>query len=95
MATELQYPERSVFMKQINSQNLWTFELASQESINVPVWIYVIFQQSDTQHDQNLNNDTFYRMPVTSAQCIIGTEKYRHSAILLNYDDDDCSQGYS
>ena len=33
-------------------------------------------------------------MPVTSAQCIIGTEKYPDSAILLNYDDDDYSQGY-
>ena len=33
-------------------------------------------------------------MPVTSAQCIIGNEKYPDSAILLNYDDDDYSQGY-
>ena len=41
-----------------------------------------------------MNNDSFYRPPVTSAQCIIGTEKYPDSAILLNYDDDDCNQGY-
>ena len=41
-----------------------------------------------------MNNDTFYRLPVSSAQCIIGTEKYPDSAILLNYDDDDYSQGY-
>ena len=33
-------------------------------------------------------------MPVTSAQCVIGTEKYPDSAILLIYDDDDYSQGY-
>ena len=33
-------------------------------------------------------------MPVTSAQCIIGTEKNPDSAISLNYDDDDHSQGY-
>ena len=33
-------------------------------------------------------------MPVSSAQCIIGTEKYPDSATLLNYDDDDYSQGY-
>ena len=33
-------------------------------------------------------------MPVVSAQCIIGTEKYPDAAILLNYDDDDYSQGY-
>ena len=32
-------------------------------------------------------------MPISSAQCIIGTEKFPDSAILLNYDDDDYSQG--
>ena len=39
-------------------------------------------------------NDTFYRTPATSFQCIIGTERYPDSAILLNYNDDDYSQGY-
>ena len=33
-------------------------------------------------------------MPVTSAQCIIGTEKYPDAGILLNYDDEDYRQGY-
>ena len=41
-----------------------------------------------------MNNDTFYRPLVTSAQCIIGTEKYPDGGILLNYNDDDYSQGY-
>ena len=54
-----------------------------------------IFQQSGRQHDQNLNNDTFYKMPVTSAQCIIGTENHPDSGILITSDDDDYSQGYS
>ena len=92
--TLLHYPERSVFMKEVNTQNLWTFELGTQEGINVPIWIFVAFQQNDRQNDQNLNNDTFYRPLVTSAQCIIGTEKYPDSGILLNYNDDDYSQGY-
>ena len=92
--TLLLYPERSVFMKEVNTQNLWTFELGTQEGINVPIWIFVGFQQSDRQNEQNLNNDTFYRPLVTSAQCIIGTEKYPDSSILLNYNDDDYSQGY-
>ena len=92
--TNLYYPERSVCMKEVNTQNFWTFELGTQEGVNVPIWIFVAFQQHDRQHDQTLNTDTFYRMPVTSAQCIIGTEKYSDSAILLNYDDDDYSQGY-
>ena len=57
-------------------------------------WIIVGFQQSDRQNDQNLKNDTFYKPPVTSAQCIIGTKKYSDSSILMNYYDDDYSQGY-
>ena len=92
--TELRYVARSVLMKEVNTQNLWIFELGTQEGINVPIWIIVGFQQSDRQHDENLNNDTFYRPAVTNAQCIIGTEKYPDSAILLNYNDDDYSQGY-
>ena len=92
--TQIQYPERSVFMKEVNTQNVWTFELGTQEGINIPTWIFVAFQQNDRQHDQNLNNDTFVRLPVISAQVVIGTERYPDSAILLNYDDDDYSQGY-
>ena len=92
--TLLHYVERSVFMKEVKTQNLWTFELGTQEGINVPIWIFIAFQQSDRQNDLNLNNDTFYRPPVTSAQCIIGTEKYPDNGILLNYNDDDYSQGY-
>ena len=41
-----------------------------------------------------MNNDTFVRLPAISAQCIIGTEKYPDSSILLNYNDDNYSQGY-
>ena len=92
--TEINYPERSVFMKEVNTQNFWTFELGTQEGINNPTWIFVGFQKNDRQHDQNLNNDTFVRLPVISAQVVIGTERYPDSAILLNYEDDDYSQGY-
>ena len=92
--TEIKYPERSVFMKEVNTPNFWTFELGTQEGINIPIWIFVVFQQNDRQHDQNLNNDTFVRLPVISAQVVIGTERYPDSSILLNYDDDDYSQGY-
>ena len=93
-ATELRYVERSVFMKQVNNQNVWNFELGSQENMKVPIWTIIGFQQQDRQDSQNLNNDTFCRLPVVSAQCIIGTEKYPDTGILLNYDDDDYSQGY-
>ena len=87
--TQIQYPERSVFMKEVNTHIFWTFELGTQEGINIPTWVFVAFQQNDRQHDQNLNNDTFIRLPVISAQVVIGTERYPDSAILLKFEDDD------
>ena len=92
--TQIQYAERSVFMKEVNTQNVWTFELGTQEGISIPTWIFIAFQQNDRQHDQNLNNDTFVRLPVISAQVIIGTERYPDAGIILNYDDDNYSQAY-
>ena len=92
--TELQYIERSVFMKEVNTEKLWNFELGTQEGIIVPIWIIIGFQQQDRQNSQNENNDTFYRPSVTSAQFLIGTEKSPDSGILLSYDDDDYNQGY-
>ena len=91
--TQIQYPERSIFMKEVNTQNFWTFELGTQEGINIHTWVFVAFQQTDRQHDQNLNNDTFVRLPVISAQVVIGTERYPDTAILINYNDADYSQG--
>ena len=86
-ATEFQYIEGSVLVKEGMDQNLWNFEMGSQERINVPIWKIVRFQQTDRQDAQNLNNDTFCRLPVTSPQYIIGTEKYPDAGILINYDD--------
>ena len=92
--TNLQYIKRC-FLEQVKTQKLWTFELGTQERIKVSLCVVVGFQQSDREHDQNINKDKhFYGRPATSAQCIIGTEKDPDSAILLIYDDDDHSQGY-
>ena len=74
VSTELQYLERSVFLKEVNTQSWWALKLRTQEGVNVPIWVIRCFQQQIKQDSQNLNNDTFYRPPVTGAQCIIGTE---------------------
>ena len=92
--TNLHYQERSVFMKEVNTKNFWTVEFGTQKGITVPIWVFVIFRQSDREHNQNLNNDTFFRTSVTSVQCIFGTEKHPDNAILLNYNDDENSQWY-
>ena len=70
------------------------FWIGAQEGINIPLWTILGFQQRKRESSQNLNNDNFYRPPVTKAQCIIGTKNYPDSSILLNSIDDDYSQGY-
>ena len=62
--------------------------------MNVPIRITIGFQQRDRQDSQKLINDTFCSLPVISVQCMIGTEKMTDAGIILNYDDDDYSQGY-
>ena len=81
-------------MEVVNTESLWNFEVGTQEGINVPIWTFVFFKQSNREHNQNLSNDTFCRLSVTSAQCIIGTDRCPDSAILLNNDDQDYSRGY-
>ena len=92
--TELEYIERSVLMKEVRNPNLSIFDLGSQESTNVPIWIAIGFQLRERQDSQNLNIDTFCRLPVTSAQCVIGTEKNPDASIILSFDDDEYSQVY-
>ena len=57
--TELRYTDLSVFLRKINKQSLWNFELGSQESIKNPIWTFEGFQQRDRQDSQKLNFDTF------------------------------------
>ena len=91
---EIQFVERSVLTKEVNTQNFWTFDLCTQEGLNFSIGIIVGLQQRDKQDSQNINKDTFYKLPVTSAQCIIVVDKDTDSAILLNYNDDYYAQGY-
>ena len=64
----------SCFSKEVTEQNLWNFELGSQECMNVPIGIIIGFQQRDRQDTQNLNIDIFCILPVISVKCITGTE---------------------
>ena len=53
LPTELQYVERSDSRKEVKTQKFRTFELGTQEGVNVPKWIVVGFQQQDRQNSQN------------------------------------------
>ena len=82
-------------IEEVIIQNLWNFELGSQETMYVPIKINIEFQQRGRQDSQDLSNDSFCSMPVTSAQAIIRTEKNSDTVILLNYNDNEYSQGYA
>ena len=92
--TELQCPEGSIYMKEVNTQSFWKFESGTREGLNVPICIFVCFQQVDRQNSQNARNDTFHRLPVTSAHVINGKERYPDNRLFLNDDDDKYFQGY-
>ena len=74
-------------MEEVKNQNLGKCELGSQEGMNVPIWIIFGFQQRDRQDSQNLNKDTYCKLPAVSAQCILRIEEYHDAGILLNYND--------
>ena len=57
--TELQNVVKSVFMKEVNTQNLCSFLLGTHECINNPNEFFFGFQQMDKQDSQNSNNDSF------------------------------------
>ena len=92
--TELQNVERSVFMKEVNTQNFWTFHFLTQDGI-ISVWIIVGFQQKERQDSQNLNNVSFSNFPEISAQCLFGTEKIPDAGTIIKYDNDNYSQDYA
>ena len=57
--TEFRYIERSVSMEEVNNQNFCNFELSSEESMNVPIWIFVGFQQRERQDSKKFEQGDF------------------------------------
>ena len=45
--SEFYYLKTYVFMKEVNTQKVWTFELETQKVINVPFFVIAEFQQTD------------------------------------------------
>ena len=91
--TELRHIEGSVFTKEKKSASMELQIRKSRKhecSYMENCWI----STTRSAGSQDVNNDTFCRLPVVSAQYITGTEKLPDAAILLNYDDDDYFQGY-
>ena len=83
--TELSYIKRSSYMKDLTTENNWSFELGVGDGIEIPTYVIVGFMQRDQFNQQHRNNDTFYRPSVLNAQCSIGSEKLPDARINCNY----------
>ena len=91
--TELYYTERTVFRKDVNTNNNWTFELDTS-GISTPTFVFVGFQARNKIDLQTHDNATFDRLSVSNAVCKIGSEKYSDDGIECDYDREKNHQAY-
>ena len=99
--TELRYTERTVFRKDVNTNNNWTFELGTS-GMSTPTlldccdFVVVVGIQARNKIDsQTHDNATFDRLSVSKAVCNIGSEKNPDDGIECGYDRDKYDQAYS
>ena len=62
--TELPFIKRSTYMKEVTSENNWTFELGVGDGVDIPIYVIVGFMQRKQYNQQHQNNDVFYRPSV-------------------------------
>ena len=91
--TELFYTERTVFRKDVNTNNNWTFELGNSGE-STPTFVIVGFQARNKIDSQTHDNATFDRLSVSNAVCKIGSEKYPDDGIECDYDRDKYDRAY-
>ena len=72
-------------MKDVTTENIWSFELGVEDGIDVTIYVIAGFVQRDQFIQQHQKNDTFYRPSVVNAQCIIGGEKFPDAGINCIY----------
>ena len=72
--TELYYIERTVFRENVNTNNIWTFELGNSGD-STPTYVVVGFQARNKIDSQTHNNSKFDQLSVSNAVCKRGSEK--------------------
>ena len=82
---EVSYIKKSSYVKDITSENNWSFELGVGDSVDMPIYVIVGFMQRDQFNQQHQNNDTIYRPSVVKAQCIVGSEKFPDTGRNCNF----------
>ena len=70
-------------MKDVTTENQWTFEFALRDLFDVAIHVIVRFMQRAQFNQQHQSTDTFYRPYVVMAQCVIGSDKYTEAGKFL------------
>ena len=84
---ELYYMERTVFTKDENTNNTWTFELGSYGK-SPPTFVIVGFQDRNKIDSQTHDKEISDRLPISNAVCNMGSGKYPDDGIECFYDRD-------
>ena len=92
--TELFHTERTVFRKDGNTNNNWTFELGNSGE-STSTFVIVGFQARNKIESQTHDNATFDRLSVSNAVCKIGSEKYPDDGKECDYDRGKNDHAYS
>ena len=92
--TEFSFTERSVFRKDVNTNNNWTFEL-SNSGESTSIFVNVGFQARNKIDSQTHDNAVFDQIPISNAVCKLGSEKYPDDGTECDYDGDKFIQAYS
>ena len=92
--TELSFTERTVFRKDVNTNNNWTFEIGNSGE-STPTFVIVGLQARNKIGSQTHDNATFDRSSFSNAVCKIVSEKYPDDGIECDYDRDKNDQAYS
>ena len=86
--------ERTVFRKDVNTNNNWTFELRNSGE-SIPNFVIVVFQARKKNDSQTHDNAVFDQHSISNAVCEIGSEKYPDDGIEYDYARDKYDQAYS
>ena len=92
--TQLSFTKRSSCLKDVTTENNWTFELGVGDGIDKPNYVIIAFMQRDQFNQRHQNKDIFFRPRVVNAQCIITSEKFPDAGIKYISAIDKKSQAY-
>ena len=93
-AMESSYSPKSSYMKDVTTENNWTFDVGVGDGIDIPIYVTVGFMQGDQFNQQHQSNDTFYRPSIVKAKCVVGSGKFPDAGVNCNYAIDKYSQAY-